>query len=168
MSVTATIHAGRRIPVKDNSIQYLGYYLIEWGGYEYVFHDFNRAVAFCWKQGIDPNKVIQTNSPEIYVRCKELAKSRLNELDRTKELLQKAFYDAIAEADKLDADVKRLEEAQEQKRDLLTHVECEVKKEYRIRQSGVVHGVHTAMKALDAQRDPYFSIVWNVNSWRKR
>ena len=168
MSISKVTALGRKIPVRDNSYQYCGYYLIDHNSHEYLFHDWRKAISFCEENELDPNTVIQTNSPEIFVRCKELALSRLKELDIAKDLLQKKFYEAIAESEKMSKTITELEERLRKERSLHTQVEVDLQKEYRIRQSGVVHGLYEAMKALDTQRDPYWKIVYNVQSWRKR
>ena len=166
MDKVYTVHSGKKIEVRDYNPQYLGYYLIEVDLHEYVFYAFRSAIRFCEHKGLDPNKVIQTNSPEIYARCKDIARSRLKELDITYEILSKEFYKAIADADKLSEEITTLEDKLKKERSLFNQVELDVKKEYRLRQTGVVHGIHEALKAVDKQRDPYFKIVYNVSSWR--
>ena len=168
MGKVYTVHSGRKTEVRDYSYQYLGYYLIDGLDQEYVFSDFKRAVSFCEENGLDPNKDIQTNSPEVYTRCKEIALRNLKELDITKNLLQTLFDQARDECDRMDKEIKALEERLKTERSLYCQVELDVQKENRIRQTGVVHGIYEAMKALEKQREPYWKITYNCPGWRKR
>lgn len=168
MSKIYTVHSGKKVEVRDYSYQYLGYYLIDLNGIESVFNDFKKAVEFCEGAGLDPNKDIQTDSPEVFERCKKLALGKLNELTITKDVLTAMFYAAIDESNRLDAEIKKYETVLNEKRDLVAHCECEVLRENRLRQTGVVHGIHDAIKAVDVQMEPYWKIVYCVNTWRKR
>jgi len=158
---------GEKIYMRDNSIQYLGYYLIEYEAYDYVFHKFDKAMAFCWEHSLDPNKVIQTNSPEILRRCKELSLMRLGELDHTKAALQALFEKACEDSHRLGEKIDRCEDILSKERNIGAQVDLEMAKEACTKQGGVVHGIYLSMQAVDAQREAYWDVVYRVTKWEK-
>ena len=158
---------GEKIYMRDNSIQYLGYYLIEYELYEYVFHKFSTAIGFCWSRGLDPNKVIQTNSYEVFRKCKDISHRRLEEITHTKENISKIWEEALAESKRLGEQIRKYEEILNEKRDLGAQVDLDMTREKAITQAGVVHGIYECIKAIDVERENYWRIVYCVNKWSK-
>lgn len=155
---------------RDNTVQYLGYYLVEFEGYEYIFHRYDSAMHFCWEHDLDPNKEMQTNSPEVFDKCKKLAVERLRDLDILKESIKKLFEDSCAKNREL-AKVRDKCESKKSMasgRSIMDQVDYELAQEAVIKQVGKVDGVYEAMHLIDMQRDEYFGIVYNCTKWGKK
>ena len=92
---------------------------------------------------------------------------RLGELDHTKAALHDLFEKACEESNRLGKKIERCEEILSKERNIGAQVDLEMAKEACIRQGGVVHGIYESMKAVEAQREAYWDVVYRVTKWEK-
>lgn len=153
---------------RDNTVQYLGYYLVEFEGYEYVFHRYNKAMEFCWEHDLDPNKELKTNDSDVYKRCKDLAIQRLRDLDIIKGYVQKLFKATCDKSHELAENRDSIELKFGKSRSLIAQVDYELAQEAVLKQGGKVDGVYESMLLIDNMREEYFGVVYMADRWSKK
>ena len=155
---------------RDNTVQYLGYFLVEFEGYEYIFHKYSTAMSFCWEHDLDPNKALQTNSPEIWKKCKDLAKQRMIDIDVYRNSLKAFFQKSCSKTHSLAEQRDQYEENYKKgiARSIMDQVNYELAQEAVIKQIGVGDGAYECMHILDTYYDEYFGIVYMCDKWSKK
>ena len=97
---------------KLRKLQYKHYFLIEMGAGEKIFLNLYDAECYCMEHNLDPDEVIKSGDPEIWLRVIKLAQTNAFVLKEQAERLHKLMDEADRKIDRLVVIRDRHEETQ--------------------------------------------------------